>query len=190
MSSSFFHRGARINRLVTVAWFVAAIAVLGRFTVLGESEPARARQRLADRLKGETLKPVAVQPPGLPEPIEFSFSSGRPQLVLLLLPTCAACLRTREAWIRLGDEARELRAVVSAFTDDAGDSLTSFAKLGSLWRLVKPSSLLDSFGVDRVPVTLVVSGEGRVVEARVGVLTPRDERALVRQVRKLSTTRE
>ncbi len=167
---------------------VAILGVLGAIVVLlALAVPGFvSRGSIIDRVgKGE--KPVApnFNLPGLrPQdaPVELANLRGRPVVVNFWASWCAAC--ADEAPL-LEDLARKYGARVSFVgvnrTDDAPGAAVKFATdYGLSFALVRDrdSETFRRWGLEFVPETLVLDGEGRVVKRLIDISSGALERAL------------
>lgn len=108
----------------------------------------------------------------------------RPSLILLFQSTCPACTRNLPAWRRLVEErpagVRSLAVGLEA-EDDALRYVREELPRALATRPLDTGRMTRILGVEAVPTTLIVAGDGRLTWRRTGVLGEADlQRALDR----------
>jgi hypothetical protein len=155
---------------VTVAIALGAVLVMvDRFVhplfSWGEPDPHRVERALVGS-RPPTLRLTEVS---THRQQAVAFRSASRQLVLLFRTTCPACERTRPEWERI---AAGLPAAVPvhAISKESVDRPYFAGTRIRVWHADSPSSFRQAFPSPFVPTTLVLSPDGRVEYARVGVL--------------------
>jgi hypothetical protein len=108
-----------------------------------------------------TVPPIVLSKP--PSEFEQSFTDGTVRVVIVYSPQCSACQRVRREWERLAEELPQSVEVVafSAVLPDTSSFLNPTRIRTE--RVASLGSLRKALPFRGVPVTIVVSGNGRIV---------------------------
>ncbi|MDB4949500.1 MAG: hypothetical protein JWM27_2149 [Gemmatimonadetes bacterium] len=162
-------RETGMDTLTAVVALAAVLVVVDRYVhpVLTTPEPdAGGVERALVGLRPPTLRVTeAVTHRAAAMPFR---ASGR-QLVLLFRTTCPACERTRPQWERIA-AAIPAAVPVNAISKENVEAPYFAGARIRVWQAASPTALRQAFPSPFVPTTLILSPDGRVEYARVGVL--------------------
>ena len=130
----------------------------------------------------EALPPLAFPCLGPGPDVSLDRLTGRPTLVNLWATWCLPCREEmpllQEAYARHGEDLRFL-GIDTQDDPEAAAAFLSDLGIGYPHAVDSDAELLRELGVRGLPVTLAVDEEGRVVDRRVGQLTPEQLQALI-----------
>lgn len=155
-------RRSSARRVVELALIGAAAAV-----AVAKIVPAVAGSAVRQSVWiDSTMLKRSVPPIMLLEPwgqVEQTFADGTVRVVVVYSPQCRACVRVRQEWERLAEELPGCVEVVafSGALPDTG-SLLNGTRIRTP-HVASLGSLRTSLPFRGVPVTVVVSGDGRIV---------------------------
>ena len=133
-------------------------------------------------LGGETLPALTFPCLGPGAEVSLDRLTGRPTLVNLWATWCLPCREEmpflQEAYVRHGQDVRFLGIDTQDHPEAAAAFLSDFG-ISYPHAVDEDGELLQQLGVRGLPVTVAVDEEGRIVERRVGQLTPEELQELI-----------
>lgn len=140
---------------------------------------------LRDRFSAHGPEPNEVKAGDRLPPLDgWDWSAHDRSLVLVLKKGCHFCEDSAPFYQRLAarqQEDRSSTAIVAVFPDAAG-TVNEVAQLGGLGVRVLPGVPLDALKVSGTPSLLLVDRSGTVLNAWIGMLSPRQEVEVMRAV--------
>lgn len=115
--------------------------------------------------------------------VAFADYAGRPVVVNFFASTCVPCVTEMPALEAVHRELGGAVAFVGVATNDpVDDALALVERTGVTWDLARDAQgeFIAAVGGVALPTTLLVDGEGRIVETHVGAIDADDLRALLR----------
>lgn len=130
----------------------------------------------------DALPPLTLPCLGPGPDVDLNRLTGRPTLVNLWATWCGPCREEmpllQEAYARHGQDVRFL-GIDTQDDPEAAAAFLSDLGIGYPHAIDADAELLRELGVRGLPVTLAVDAEGRVVDRRVGQLTPEELQELI-----------
>jgi len=172
-------RRARLAAAVVVVG-MSAVVILARWN---SARGLASFLEVGDQAVREIQSLLVIAPRG--ESIaRIDLTNDSAKVLLLFSHDCPACRSARPPWGALLATLPDNVAVYGLSVDDPGrlEEGGRFFKDGRVREWSADPAMLRSLGIDRVPMTIVLSGDGRIEAAVVGVLTERGIRVLARAV--------
>lgn len=164
-----------MNFLIAAAWTAALAAVVWHYVISPAFDPKSPFATFERGLVGTELRQMQLRDAGSTADSVLTFRSrGTPQIVVAFLPGCLACLDTRPIWERIAEE--HPRVPFHAITAASSRNPEAFFGSGRIkvWLAATADHMSVAVGSDIVPMTLVLSPDGVILLARVGVLQDHD----------------
>jgi len=140
--------------------------------------PTEDAERVEKQLAGRIVPPLQLTHAGAGRSEEISFS-GRRRLVFIFSSTCAACQRTEPSWDDIAGRTPPGVDVLAISAEHPVEHQTFFRsdRVEVLF-----GDYQKAFSSPYVPLTAIVTEEGRIQFAKIGVLTETDASEIVRRL--------
>lgn len=169
------NRRLRLLDLGTALMALSAVALVAEDRLL----PAWRESRVVE--PGERV-PAELAVRALAAGDTLALAAAAPTLLLFYRSDCPACARALPAWRRLVDRGGgRLRALAVGLEEETAALAWVRAELPRALgvRPVEPTRFLDRLGVRRVPTTVLVGADDRLLHRRSGVPTAAEVRRLL-----------